>query len=134
MKVVLDTNVFISGMFWKGNSNKIINSWKERKFELVSSLDNIKELIKVLRDFKIKMDERLVKEWITLIIENSILVDVTGNIKVVKDDPTDDKFIETAMNSNADYIITQDKHLLDIQEFEKIKIVTPEVFLRILKT
>ena len=62
------------------------------------------------------------------------MVEVVGKIKVVKDDPTDDKFIETALNGNADYIISQDRHLLDIKEFEGIKMVTPKEFLRILKT
>ena len=133
MKSVIDTNVFVSGIFWKGTSHKIINAWKERKFHLVNSLRNIEELIIVLRDFKIGMSKELIKEWVNLIIENSIIVDAFGKIKVVKDDPSDDKFIETAVCGKADYIVTQDKHLLDIKEFEGIKIVTPKDFLRILK-
>lgn len=133
MRAVIDTNVFVSGIFWIGNSNKIINAWRQRKFDLIISLINIEELIKVLRDFKIEMNEELIKEWVKLIIGNSILVDVIGKVKVVKDDPTDDKFIETALNGKASYIVTQDRHLLDIREFEGVRIVTPEEFLRILK-
>ena len=53
MKIVLDTNVFISGIFWKGASNKVIVNWKEGKFTLVTSLETISEIIKVLKDFKI---------------------------------------------------------------------------------
>ena len=41
MKVVLDTNIFISGIFWKGSSNRIITNWKEGKFTLVTSLEAI---------------------------------------------------------------------------------------------
>ena len=134
MKVVIDTNVFVSGIFWKGISNRIIIAWRARKFDLVNSLMNVEELIKILKFFKIDMSDEHIKEWVTLIVENSIIVDVAGKIKIVKDDPTDDKFIETALNGNADYIISQDRHLLDIKEFEGIKIVSPEEFLRILKT
>jgi len=134
MKVVIDTNVFVSGIFWKGISNRIIIAWKERKFDLVNSLKNIEELIKILKFFKINMSDELIKEWVTLIVENSIIVDVVGKMKVVKDDPTDDKFIETALNGKADYIISQDRHLLNIKEFKNIKVVTPEEFLRILRT
>ena len=134
MRVVIDTNVFVSGIFCKGASNKVIISWKDRKFDLVNSLKNIEELIIVLKDFKIEMSNKLLKEWTTLITENSIMVGTIGNIKVVKDDPTDDKFIETALNGKAGYIVTQDRHLLDLKEFEGIKILTPEEFLRILKT
>ena len=133
MKVVIDTNVFVSGIFWKGISNRIIIAWRARKFDLVNSLMNVEELIKILKFFKIDMSDEHIKEWVTLIVENSIIVDVAGKIKIVKDDPTDDKFIETALNGNADYIISQDRHLLDIKEFEGIKIVSPEEFLRILK-
>ena len=134
MKVVIDTNVFVSGIFWKGISNRIIIAWRARKFDLVNSLMNVEELIKILKFFKIDMSDEHIKEWVNLIVENSIIVDVAGKIKIVKDDPTDDKFIETALNGNADYIISQDRHLLDIKEFEGIKIVTPKEFLRILKT
>jgi len=134
MRVVIDTNVFVSGIFWKGISNKIINFWREEKFDLVTSLKNVEELIKVLRYFKISMGNELMKEWINLLVENSIIVDVIGNVKVVKDDPTDDKFIETALNGNADYIVSQDRHLLDLKEFEGIKIVTPKEFLQILES
>ena len=55
-------------------------------------------------------------------------------VNVIKDDPDDNKFIEAALEGKADYIVTQDKHLLNIQEFEGIKIVSPEEFLRFLKT
>ena len=134
MRVVIDTNVFVSGIFWIGISNKIINFWREEKFDLVTSLKNVEELIKVLRYFKISMSNELMKEWINLLVENSIIVDVIGNVKVVKDDPTDDKFIETALNGNADYIVSQDRHLLDLKEFEGIKIVTPKEFLQILES
>ena len=134
MKVVIDTNVFVSGIFWKGISNRIIIAWRAGKFDLVNSLMNVEELIKILQFFKIDMSDEHIKEWVNLIVENSIIVDVVGKIRIVKDDPTDDKFIETALNGNADYIISQDRHLLDIKEFEGIKMVTPKEFLRILKT
>jgi len=55
-------------------------------------------------------------------------------VNVVKQDPDDNKFIEAALEGEADYIVTQDRHLLKLKEFEGIKIVTPEEFLRILKT
>ena len=70
MKVVLDTNIFISGIFWKGASNKVILNWKEGKFTLVTSLEAVSEIIKVLKDFKIRLSDEMIKEWIDLIIED----------------------------------------------------------------
>ena len=50
MKIILDTNIFISGIFWAGNSNKVLNLWKENKFELVTSKEIIEEFLKVMKD------------------------------------------------------------------------------------
>ena len=128
MKVVLDTNVFISGIFWRGSSNKVIINWKEGKFTLVTSLETISEIIKVLKDFKINLSDDTLREWIDLIIRNSIIVEPKERINIVKDDPKDNIFIETAVDGNADYIVSQDNHLLKLKEFKGIKIITPEEF------
>jgi len=131
MKVVLDTNIFISGIFWKGSSNRIITHWKEGKFTLITSLEAVSEIIKVLKDFKIKLSEDIIKEWIDLIVRNSIIVEPKEKIAIVKDDPKDNIFIETAVAGNVDYLISQDNHLLKLKEFRGIKIITPEEFNKI---
>src|SRR3990167_2670643 len=128
MKVVLDTNIFISGIFWKGSSNRIIANWKGGKFTLVTSLEAISEIIKILKDFKIKLSDEMIKEWVDLIVRNSMIVDPKEKIEAVKDDPKDNIFIETAVVGNADYIISQDNHLLKLKDFGGIKIITPEEF------
>ena len=128
MKVVLDTNIFISGIFWKGSSNRIITNWKEGKFTLVTSLEAISEVIKILKDFKIKLSDEMIKEWVDLIVRNSMIVEPKEKIEAVKDDPKDNIFIETAVVGNADYIISQDNHLLKLKDFGGIKIITPEEF------
>ena len=75
MRAVLDTNVFISGIFWEGNfCSMIIQLWKNNKFDLIVSIPLIEELVKTLRTFKIQMDEEMIKEWQNIILENSILV------------------------------------------------------------
>ena len=131
MKAVLDTNIFISGIFWKGSSNKVITDWKEEKFILVTSLEAVSEIIKVLKDFKIKLSDEMIKEWVDLIVRNSIIVEPKEKIKIVKDDPKDDIFIEIAVAGNVDYIISQDNHLLKLKDFRGIKIITPEEFNKI---
>ena len=47
MKVVLDTNIFISGIFWKGSSNKVITNWRKGRFALVTSLEAVSEIIEI---------------------------------------------------------------------------------------
>ena len=131
MKVVIDTNIFISGIFWKGASNKVIINWKEGKFILVTSLEAVSEIIKVLKDFKIRLSDDMIRKWIDLIVRNSIIVEPKERINIVKDDQKDNIFIETAVAGNVDYIISQDNHLLKLKEFRGIKIITPEEFNKI---
>ena len=127
MRIVLDTNVFISGIFWEGNfCSQIIDKWKRGKFQLVSSPKLVEELVETLRSFKISMPEELIEEWKNLIIENSIMVDPLVAIKTVNDDPEDDKLVETAVYGEADFIVSQDKHLLELKEYNRIKILKPE--------
>lgn len=63
MKAVLDTNVFISGIHWTGPSEKVLQKWMDNKFELVSSLPIIEELVKVLINFKVPMEPDAISWW-----------------------------------------------------------------------
>lgn len=132
MKVVLDTNVFVSGIFWKGDSYKVLDMWRHNNLTLVTSELIIQEFIEVLNDFKIELPSGVIGEWVNLIRTNSILVDPHEHfdISIHKDD---NKFIDAAVASSADYIITQDNHLLRIREFKSIKIIKPEEALKIFK-
>jgi|SRR3989344_2256449 len=131
MKVVLDTNVFISGIHWLGDSNKVLSMWRNEKFELIISLEIIEEIITTLKNFKIVLSEEEIGYWKDIILENSLLVEPEEEIDIVKDDQDDNKFIEVAVMGKAKYIITQDNHLLKIKEFREIKILTPKEFLEI---
>jgi len=129
----MDTNVFVSGIFWEGNfCSQIIDKWKNKKFELISSVKILNELVKTLKDFKIHMYDEMIEEWRNLIIENSIIVEPTIKLNVVKDDPDDDKFLEVGVTGKVDVIISQDKHLLKLKEYQGIKIVNPKEALELI--
>jgi len=133
MRVVLDTNVFISGIFWSGNyCSQIIDKWKNKEIELVSSLETIEELVETLKNFKISMPENMIEEWKNLILNNSLLVQVSSKIDAIREDPEDNKFIEVAVDGKADFIISQDKHLLNLKEHQGIKIVKPEEVVKLM--
>ena len=72
------------------------------------------------------MPEDMIEEWRNLIIENSIIVEPAIKLNVIKEDPDDDKFLEAGITGNVDLIISQDKHLLKLKEYQGIKIMTPE--------
>ncbi|MBI2232283.1 MAG: putative toxin-antitoxin system toxin component, PIN family [Candidatus Aenigmarchaeota archaeon] len=90
----------------------------------------MQELDKVLRrDFN-ETDE-MVHRQISLIMDYATVVHPGVKLSVVKKDPDDDKIIECAVSCNADYIVTGDRHLLDLKEYKGIKIVTAKQFLEL---
>ncbi len=132
IRIVADTNIFISGIFWEGNfSSQVIDLWRSGKIELVSSLPIAEEIVRNLRGFKIEMEEESVKEWEQIILENAILVESSEKLDIVKEDPDDNKVLEAAIAGNVEYVVTQDRHLLKLKEYNGIKIMTPEEFLKI---
>ncbi len=132
MKVILDTNVIVSGIFWKGTSEKVLYALANGKFKLVISSGIITEIIKTLMNFKIRLSFEEILLWLSILLWKAELVEPEERVDVIKDDPDDNKFIEAAIEGNADYIVSQDKHLLNIKEYKGIKIILPEDFLKII--
>ena len=133
MKLVLDTNVFISGIFWDGNyCSLLIDKWKSKEIELVISLKIIGELVETLRSFKIPLPEDIIENWKNLLLKNSILVEPLSRIDVIKEDMDDNKFIEAAIDGKADLIVSQDRHLLNLKEYHGIKIVKPDQAIKLI--
>lgn len=130
MRVVIDTNVFVSGIFWEGNfCSQIIDKWKNGEFVLVSSVEILDEFIRTMRNFKIQMPEDMIEEWRNLIFENSVMVEPTARVDVVEDDPDDNKFLEAGVAGRVDFVVSQDKHLLGVGSFRGIRIIGTEDFL-----
>lgn len=132
LKVVIDTNVFISGVLIEGgNPSIVIKAWKRtKKYQLFITEEIIQEILRVMRRLKIKAD--IIANWDEVIRKNAISVEPVRKIEVIKEDPSDNKFLECAIESYADYIVTGDKHLKSLNEFEGIKIVNAREFLDIL--
>ena len=128
--VVLDTNVFISGTFWPHTkSNEILRMWKSGAFRLIYSEDTLAELTRILNEFKISLSQKNIRKIVSEIRLRGTRVLQKGYI-AISEDPDDNKFIEAAVEGNARYIVSQDKHLLRIGEYNGIEILTPENFLR----
>lgn len=127
-KVVLDTNVFISGIFWAGASREIIDHAREGRVIAYISDKIIQEIReKLLKKFHLSVEEA---EFFIIDIQTyTELTEVTTKIKVVEADPTDDKFIECAVSCDADFIISGNHHLLELKNYKGIKIISPRQFL-----
>jgi putative PIN family toxin of toxin-antitoxin system len=131
LKVVFDTNVFISAFVFKGIPLKILNQWRiERKFKLIISPELLAELIEKLKH-KFNFSEDLLFELTELLQQNTIKVFPEQKLEVSRD-PKDNIILETAQTGKADYIISGDNDLLVLDKYDNIKIITPKKFLDIL--
>ena len=129
IRVVIDTNVFISS-FFGGNPKRIIDLWKNEEIILCLSKDVLEEYIDVLQRVGLK-DENEIDELLSLFAKgfNILFTTKTPKIKAVKEDPDDDKFIECAVALKAKVIVTGDKLLRAMSEYMGIKILAPQEFL-----
>ena len=132
MRVVLDTNVFIS-LFFGGDLRAVIDLWKTGRLTLCLSQDILDEYIEVLRRLGLDSTPEL-DELLSLFATGAhILFTIrTPEVRVVAD-PDDDRFVACAMALKAAYIVTGDKALLDVHGYEGIDVVTPRAFLDIMR-
>lgn len=128
-KIVLDTNVFISALGWKGASHKIFNKCVSGNLNLFLSTGIFDEIKRVLKYPKFKFSKSEINEFLDLILEVGSLVETEIEINIIEADPSDNKFLECAITADADYLVSRDPHVLKIKEFRGIKIMSPENFM-----
>lgn len=134
LKVVIDTNVFISGILTEeGKPSVAIKAWKRtQKYQLFVTEEIIQEILRVMQELNVSLD--IVIDWDKALKKNAIIVVPTRKVEAIREDPQDNKFLECAVESHVDYIVTGDKHLKRLNEFEGIKIINVRKFLDILKS
>jgi len=133
MKVVIDTNIFVSS-FFGGKPKKIIDLWKTGKITLCLSDSILEEYIQVLQRLGLK-DEVELEELLALFAKgiHILFTKKAPDLNLMEEDPEDDKFIECAVALGARYIITGDKALESFGQYMRIKILSPHKFLEIFK-
>ena len=130
MRAVLDTNVLISSVISTGVPHEIVIKGVSSEYQIVVSVATLTEFRDTLLKYteKFQMDEGDVQQEVETIRYFAEFVDPDEEITAVEDDPDDDKFLEAAVAGNVDYIISGDKHLLDVDSFHGIDIVDPRTF------
>ena len=129
MRAVLDTNVLISGLLWRGAPHECLLSAEAGLYELVLAESIFEELRdKLIHKFGNSSEEA--DEILIGLRRCATLVTPTGQSGWVSADPDDDKFIESALIGHADVIVSGDHHLLDLSAVEGVPILTPRQFLQ----
>ncbi|MHB8279170.1 MAG: putative toxin-antitoxin system toxin component, PIN family [Candidatus Humimicrobiaceae bacterium] len=134
MKVVIDTNVFISSFFRSSvNPGKIIDLWKSGKITICISKEIFDEYFEVLIRLGLANEPEL-KELTDIFQrkENMIYLNMVSKINLKIDDEDDLKFIECALMCKADYIVSGDKHLQKLKKYKNINILSPGEFLAVI--
>jgi len=101
IKAILDTNVLISGIFWKGAPFQILKAWQGRRFRLAISLPILDEYRRVLEEMTRKRPSAVLGSILALIELQSEMVEPVHFAKTVRRDPDDDKFLEAAIGAGA---------------------------------
>ncbi|MFO7980265.1 MAG: putative toxin-antitoxin system toxin component, PIN family [Candidatus Aminicenantes bacterium] len=133
MRVVLDTNIFISS-FFGGKPKQIIDLWKNGKILLCLSDSILDEYIRVLQKLSLQNEPEM-EELLGLFAKgiHILFTKKTPDLNLIAEDPDDDKFIECAVALKARYIVSRDKALLAYGDYMSVRILSAHEFLEIIR-
>jgi len=134
LKAVVDTSVFISGLIKSPSCRKIINALTSETFILVVSPEILEELSDVLARPKFHgvFHAGTARSLLETIRSQALVVKPAVRLQVVKNDPDDNCFVEAAVTSPADCIVSLDGHLLSLKVFREIPVLRSDEFLALL--
>ena len=127
MKVVVDTNVVISGVFFGGRPRQILEAVVKNQITACATTEIISEYDEIIEEMIYRKQGKLRRDILSPFIAELELVAPVTQLAVCRD-VDDDKFISCAVDTKAFYIISGDKDLLDIQQYQNIEIITAAEF------
>lgn len=130
-KVVIDTNVFVSGLTFKGKPREVLDLIWRGDIEACISSFILKELEETLKK-GFSWDRDQIKHTIEKIKAKTILVPAKNKVSVIKENDDDNRILECAIKGKAQHLISGDrKHLLPLKEYQGIKLLSPAEFLKL---
>jgi putative PIN family toxin of toxin-antitoxin system len=128
LKIVMDTNVFVSGVFFSGPPYQILKAWQSGEFELVVSQDIIDEYRRVGEILAEERPNVDLNPILNFVIEHAKVYKPAKLKEPVCEDPDDDKFLACALASGSSVIVSGDRHLLKVSGYEGIEVLKPREF------
>lgn len=134
MKVVLDTNVLVSGFFWQGTPEELFILAEKNLITICVTQETLEEFERVLSYPKFKQRLARIRKTSAEILDEFLeIAECYPSARLPKpqivQDPSDDLFLACALSARASCIISGDAHLLKLQSFRGIPIFTPKQFL-----
>ena len=128
MNVVLDTNVFVSGVFFSGIPSKILEAWRDGRVTLVTSPKVLEEYRRVGDHLKARRQGVDLQPFLSLAATAGLVIEDIDLPDQVCEDPDDDKFLACAVASGSKVVISGDKHLLRVSGWQGVEVLTPRSF------
>ena len=114
-RIVVDTNVLVSGLLFNGKPGQLVRLWKERRVVPLCSKEIVREYLRVLAYPKFQLSESEIDFLLTHeMLPYFEVLTVTPGKPFVTMDPSDDKFIWCAIEGHAEVIVSGDEHLLNL--------------------
>jgi putative PIN family toxin of toxin-antitoxin system len=129
VKVVLDTNVFLSGVFFSGPPFKILQAWRDGKIQMVICAEILDEYQHAGRMLAWEHPAIDLEPMLAYVVKNAVVISAAPLPESVCEDPHDDKFLACALASGCKLIISGDRHLLKVSGYKMIDVLKPRDFL-----
>lgn len=133
IRITADTNILVSALLSKGNESEFIRKAEQGKFKLILSFPILEELREVISRQRFNYSFERINQFLAYIISISEIILPSVELDIIKEDPDDNKILECAISGKADYIVSGDKHLLNIKEYEGVRIIRTQEALRIIE-
>ena len=131
MRIVIDTNVVASAMFFGGKPRKLLELLEDGRVSAYVTEDIVREYGETAEYLLQKYSGDTMLLPLELIVGKMKMIDAKTKVEICRD-PDDDKFIGCAMDAKCYYIVSGDKDLLDIEEYDGIQIVKVADFLKMM--
>lgn len=128
MRIVLDTNVFVSGVFFGGVPGQILGAWRDARLQLVLSAEILAEYQRVGEVLGAQYSGVDLRPFLALLTVAAEFVEAPDLPEAVSSDPDDDKFLACALAGGVDVIVSGDKDLLDHSGWHGIRVLRPRQF------
>ena len=127
MRIVVDTNVVISGTFFRGNPRRVLEAIIKSEVDAYATLEIIDEYQSIVNRIIYRGEGSFDSSGFIRFIADLNLIETSTEVSVCRD-PDDNKFISCAIDADAHFIVSGDKDLLDLKQYEGIRMITAADF------
>ncbi len=128
MKLVIDTNVFISGAFFSGPPHEILKAWSDGFIRMIISPEIFAEYQETGEKLALKFPDVDINPWFELVATVATFVNAPQLSEQICTDPDDDMFLACAIASKTKLVTSGDKALLETSGFKGVTVLTPRKF------